>query len=157
MAVDGDAQYLTLHSPIEALGQSIPLRRVGLFSVFHLRLAAGVFKAIGREGGYSTLSVRICVTLKGKAHHLIQEGDRTCGQHVVFDGQMHPAGVAVDGHIQISACCAPLACHLQEHTHFFVAAVQPAMYPDQNANIRVMYFKIAEFLRSCSSNRELRL
>ena len=100
MAIDRDAQHLALHPPVEALHETIGLRRVGLgLAVLHLQLAAGVFKAIGREAGSS---VRQHVRdLEGeRADRLFQEGDRACGQLVVLDRQMHPARAAVDGHIE---------------------------------------------------------
>src|SRR3712207_7256973 len=35
------------------------------------------------------------------ADRLVQEGNRAGGQFVVVDGQVHPAGAAVDGDIQV--------------------------------------------------------
>src|SRR5215217_5665396 len=47
MAIDGDAQHLALHAPVEALHETIRLRRVGLgLAVLQLQLAAGVLESI---------------------------------------------------------------------------------------------------------------
>ena len=47
-------QHLTLHPSVEALGEAIGLRRVGLgLAVLHLQLAARLFKAISRAAGSS--------------------------------------------------------------------------------------------------------
>ena len=81
--------------------KAIGLRRVGLGpAVLHLQLAAGLLKAIRREAGSSVgEDVR---ELEGEgADRLFQERDRTSGQLVVLDGQVHPARAAVDGDIQV--------------------------------------------------------
>ena len=100
MAVDRDAQHLALHPPVEALHETVGLRRVGLgLAVLHLQLTAGVFKTISRKAGSS---VRQHVgDLEGeRADRLFQEGDRAGGQLIVFDRQVHPARAAVDGDIE---------------------------------------------------------
>ena len=100
MAVDRDAQHLALNAPVEALHQTIGLRRVGpRLAVLHLQLrqAASKPSAVKQE----PRSVSTWVTLKGNARHrLLQEGDRAGGQLVILDRQVHPARAAVDGHIQ---------------------------------------------------------
>ncbi len=54
MAVDGDPQHLTLHTPVETLHEAIGLRCIRLGpAVLHLQLAAGLLKAIRREAGSS--------------------------------------------------------------------------------------------------------
>ena len=91
MAIDRNAEHLTLHPAVKALHEAIHLGRIGLgLAMLHLQLAAGVFKAISREAGSS---VRPDVRdLEGeRANRLFEEGDRTCGQLLVFDRQMHPA------------------------------------------------------------------
>ena len=98
MAGDRDAQHLALHPPVEALGQAIGLRRVGLGrAVLQLQRAAGVLEAIRREAG-SSVGEHVG-DLEGEgADRLLEEVDRASCQFVVLDRQMHPARVAVDGH-----------------------------------------------------------
>jgi hypothetical protein len=101
MAVDRDPQHLALYPAVEALNETIGLRRVWLGpAVLHLQLAAGLLEAIGGKAGSS---VRQDVRgLEGECPDgRFQEGDRACGQLIVLDCQVHPARAAVDGHIQI--------------------------------------------------------
>ena len=100
VAVDRNAQHLALHPPVEALHETVGLRRVGLgSSMLHLQLAAGVLEAVGGEAGSSVRQDMRDLEGEG-AHRLVQEGDRACGQLVVFDRQVHPARTTVDGDIQ---------------------------------------------------------
>ena len=100
MAIDRDAEHLALHPPVEALHETIGLRRVGLGrAVLHLQPAAGLLEAIGRKAGSSVREHMGDLEGEG-AHRLFQEGDCAGGQLVVLDRQMHPTRAAVDGDIE---------------------------------------------------------
>ena len=93
-------EHLALHPPVEALHETVGLRRVGFGrAMLQLQLAAGLLEAIGREAGSS---VRQDVgDLEGEgADRLLQEGDCAGGQLVVLDRQVNPARAAVDGDIE---------------------------------------------------------
>jgi transposase len=115
MARDGDPEHLTLHPPVEALHETVGLRRVGFGrAMLQLQLAAGLLEAIAREAGSSVGEhVR---DLEGKrADRLVQEGDCAGGQLVVLDRQMHPARAAVDRHIEEAlAALAVSGCQLRQ-------------------------------------------
>ena len=52
VTVEGDAQHLALHPPVEALHHTVGAGRVGLrLAVLHAVLLAGVLEGVSRETG----------------------------------------------------------------------------------------------------------
>jgi hypothetical protein len=102
MAVHGDAQHLALHPPVEAFHHAVRARRVraGL-AVRHTVPPTGVLEGVGREAG-SAVGQHVRDVEGQGGERLPQEGHGRGGGLVILDRQMHEAGGAVDGDVEVA-------------------------------------------------------
>ena len=102
MAPERDAQHFPLHATVEALDHAVRARRVGLgLTMLHTVPPAGALEGVSREAR-AAVSQHVR-DLEGKGSPcLVEEGDGRGGGLVVFHRQVHVAGGAIDGDVQVA-------------------------------------------------------
>lgn len=102
MAVERDAQHVALHPAVEALNHAVGLGRIGVrLAMLHTVPLAGSLEGIGREAGAAVGQNMGDLERKG-TERIRQEGSGGRRGLVVFDGEVHVAGDAVNGDVQVA-------------------------------------------------------